>query len=204
MTKHPSLVPDRAAIERRTVSYIRAEDATAEDVALLDEHWMSFRAGTADRVLAYLPLLRDSAEGERVDRYVHSLQTASRALRDGAEDELVVAALLHDVGDLLAPDNHSEFAASLLQPYVSRTTHWIVKHHGIFQSYYFLHHKGKDRNLRDQFRGHPAFEKTVEFCAKWDQASFDPSYDTLPLETFEPIVRRVFGRAPWSAEGPPL
>lgn len=204
MNKEQSLVSNRLTAACKTVSYIRMEDGTAEDYALLVEINKPFRAATADRVLAYLPHLRDSTSGDQVDRYEHSLQTASRALRDGAEDELVVAALLHDIGDLLAPDNHSEFAASLLQPYVTRSTHWTIKHHGIFQGYYYFHHLGKDRNAREQFRGHSAFEKTVEFCEKWDQTSFDPNYDTLPIAAFEPIVRRIFARTPWSAEGPPL
>jgi predicted HD phosphohydrolase len=190
--------------QKRTVSYIRMEDGTAEDYALVAELAKPFIAATADRVLAYLPQLRFSYEGDRVDRYEHSLQTATRAFRDGADEETVTAALLHDIGDMLAPENHSDFAAALLQPYVSRTTHWIVKHHGIFQGYYYFHHYGKDRNVREQFRGHPAFEKTIEFCSKWDQTAFDPSYDTMPLSAFEPIVRRVFARSAWSAEGPPL
>jgi predicted HD phosphohydrolase len=190
--------------QKRTVSYIRMEDGTAEDYALVAELAKPFIAATADRVLAYLPQLRFSYEGDRVDRYEHSLQTATRAFRDGADEETVTAALLHDIGDMLAPENHSDFAAALLQPYVSRTTHWIVKHHGIFQGYYYFHHYGKDRNVREQFRGHPAFEKTIEFCSKWDQMAFDPSYDTMPLSAFEPIVRRVFARSAWSAEGPPL
>ncbi len=194
---------DRLA-QKRTVSYIRMEDGTAEDYALVAELAKPFIAGTADRVLAYFPQLHHSYEGDQVDRYEHSLQTATRAFRDGADEETVIAALLHDIGDMLAPENHSDFAAALLQPYVSRTTHWIVKHHGIFQGYYYFHHYGKDRNAREQFRGHPAFEKTIEFCSKWDQMAFDPSYDTMPLSAFEPIVRRVFARAPWSAEGPPL
>ena len=190
--------------EKRKVSYIRMEDGTAEDYALVKELAKPFKAATAERVLAYLPQLRHSYEGDQVDRYEHSLQTASRALRDGADDETIVAALLHDIGDMLSPENHSEFSAALMQPYVSRTTHWIVKHHGIFQGYYYFHHYGQDRNAREQFRGHPAFEKTIEFCAKWDQKAFDPNYDTLPIAAFEPIVRRVFSRPAWSAEGPPL
>ncbi len=194
---------DRLA-QKRTVSYIRMEDGTAEDYALVAELAKPFIAGTADRVLAYFPQLHHSYEGDKLDRYEHSLQTATRAFRDGADEETVTAALLHDIGDMLAPENHSDFAAALLQPYVSRTTHWIVKHHGIFQGYYYFHHYGKDRNAREQFRGHPAFEKTIEFCSKWDQMAFDPSYDTMPLSAFEPIVRRVFARPAWSAEGPPL
>ncbi|MFK4495989.1 putative HD phosphohydrolase [Bradyrhizobium japonicum] len=199
MNDKPAILPTR-----RTVSYTKMEDGTAEDTALIMEVGKPFAAAAADRVLAYLPTLRHSFDAEQVDRYVHSLQTASRALRDDAEDELVVAALLHDIGDLLAPHNHSELAADILQPYVSRTTHWIVKHHGLFQTYYYNHHLGKDRNARDQFRGHPAFQATVDFCHRWDQMSFDPNYDTLPLEAFEPAVRRVFARPAWSAEGPPL
>jgi len=190
--------------QKRTVSYIRMEDGTAEDYALVAELAKPFIAGTADRVLGYLPELRFSYEGDQVDRYEHSLQTATRAFRDGADEETVTAALLHDIGDMLTPENHSDFAAALLQPYVSRTTHWVVKHHGIFQGYYYFHHYGKDRNAREQFRGHPAFEKTIEFCSKWDQMAFDPRYDTMPLAAFEPIVRRVFARPAWSAEGPPL
>ena len=190
--------------QKRTVSYIRMEDGTAEDYALVAELAKPFIAATADRVLAYFPQLHQSYEGDKVDRYEHSLQTATRAFRDGADDETVVAALLHDIGDMLAPENHSDFAAALLQPYVSRTTHWVVKHHGIFQGYYYFHHYGKDRNARDKFRGHPAFEKTVEFCARWDQMAFDPTYDTMPLSAFEPTVRRVFARPAWSTEGAPL
>jgi len=195
---------NRVAPAKRTVSYIRMEDGTAEDYALVGELAKPFIAATVERVLAYLPQLRHSYEGDQVDRYEHSLQTATRAFRDGADDETVTAALLHDIGDILAPENHSDFAAALLQPYVSRTTHWVVQHHGIFQGYYYFHHYGKDRNAREQFRGHPAFEKTLEFCAKWDQAAFDPNYDTMPLSAFEPILRRVFARPAWSVEGPPL
>jgi len=186
------------------VSYTRMEEGTREDYLLLKELEKPFKDATIDRVLAALRQLRDSYAGDQVDRYEHSLQTASRAFRDGADEEMVAAALLHDVGDLLAPDNHSEFAASLLRPFVSPTTHWIVAHHGIFQGYYYFHHYGMNRNERERYRGHPAFEPTVEFCAKWDQTSFDPAYDTMPLSAFEPALRRVFARAPWSAAGPEL
>lgn len=185
----------------RVARYTRMEEGTAEDFALTAELAKPFLASTADRVLAYLPQLQNSYEGTQVDRYEHSLQAASRALRDGADDELVVAALLHDIGDLLAPENHAEYAAAILQPFVSTTTCWIVRHHAIFQGYYYFHFAGRDRNARDQYRGHPAYVQTAEFCARWDQASFDPDYNTLPLKNFEPIVRRVFSRPPWSAAG---
>ena len=184
-----------------TVSFTRMDQGTAEDYALLDrleeEHK---QAHLVDNLLALLKSLAGPTLGYRVDRYEHSLQSATRALRDGADEETVVAALLHDIGDLYAPDNHSAFAAVVLQPYVSERTHWVVKHHGLFQGYYFYHHLGRDRDAREQFRGHPHFQACVDFCERWDQCSFDPDYDTLPLETFEPMVRRVFARPPHVAD----
>ncbi len=183
---------------KQVVSYIRMEDGTAEDYALLRDLAEPFRKGTADRVLRALEPLHDSYPGDQVDRYEHSLQTATRAFRDGADDETVVAALLHDIGDVLAPDNHADYAASVLKPYVSQGTYWMILQHGVFQGYYYFHHYGKDRNEREKFRGHPMFERTVEFCAKWDQMAFDPNYDTMPLTAFEPAVHRIFARAPWT------
>ena len=182
---------DRLA-QKRTVSYIRMEEGTAEDYALVAELAKPFIAGTADRVLAYFPQLHHSYEGDKVDRYEHSLQTATRAFRGGADEETVTAGLLHDIGDMLAPENHSDFAAALLQPYVSRTTHWIVKHHGIFQGYYFWHHIGLDRNARDAHRDSPFFDHTAEFCATYDQVAFDADYVSAPLEYCAPLVRRFF------------
>ncbi len=184
---------------KRVVSYIRMEDGTEEDYVLLRDLAEPFRKGTADRVLRALEPLHNSYEGDQVDRYEHSLQTATRAFRDGADDETVVAALLHDIGDVLAPDNHADYAASVLKPYVSQGTTWMILQHGVFQGYYYFHHYGKDRNEREKFRGHPMFERTVEFCAKWDQMAFDPNYDTMPLEAFKPAVHRIFDREPWTA-----
>jgi len=106
----------------------------------------------------------------------------------------VVAALLHDIDDLLAPHSHGELAALLLRPFVSERTYWIVKHHGLFQYYYYGHHVGGDRNARDKYRDHPWYQDAVDFCHKWDQCAFDPEYESLPLEFFEPMVKRVFGR----------
>jgi len=189
---------DDVSSAKRVVSYTRMEDGTREDYLLLKELHETFRGATVDRVLRSVEELRASYSGDQVDRYEHSLQTASRAFRDGADDETVVAALLHDIGDMLAPENHGELAGAVLQPYVSPATHWLVVHHGVFQGYYYFHHYGLDRNERDKFRGHPAFERTVEFCAKWDQTAFDPNYDTLPLAAFEPAVRRIFAREPWA------
>ena len=179
-----------------TVRFTRMSDGTAEDYVVLDRHEQEFVAGLADRVLAQLETLRRSYSGFQVDRFEHSLQTATRAYRDGADEETVVAALLHDIGDLIAPANHSEYAAAVLKPYLSEGPYWTVKHHGLFQLYCYGHHVGLDRNARERYRGHPHFERTVEFCDKWDQVSFDPNYESMPLEAFEPSVRRIFARAP--------
>ena len=183
-----------------TVSFTRMADGTAEDYELLGRLEAELAAGVADRVLDQLRALKRSFGGHKVDRLEHSLQCATRARRDGAEEETIVAALLHDIGDLLAPHNHSEMAAAVLRPYVSEKTYWILRQHGLFQMYYYAHHSGGDRNARDRYRDHPYYGATVEFCEKWDQSSFDPDYDSDLLETFEPMVRRVFAREPFSLQ----
>jgi len=183
----------------RTVSFTRMEDGTREDYVLLEALEKPYIEGTADRVLGLLESLEQGYSGYRVSRLGHSLQSATRAYRDGAGEEMVVAALLHDIGDGLAPHNHGELAAAILRPYVSEKTYWVVKHHGIFQGYYFFHHLGGDRHARERYRESPHYQACVEFCERWDQCAFDPDYDTLPLEHFESMVRRVFAREPFAA-----
>jgi len=151
----------------------------------------------ADNVLAELRRLRQVPLIIQVDELGHSLQTATRAYRDGADEETVVSALVHDIGETLSPRNHSDFAAAILRPYVSEANFWMVQHHALFQGYYFWHHLGRDRNGREKYRGHPHFERTALFCEQWDVLSFDPNYDTMPLEAFEPMVRRIFARPPY-------
>jgi len=147
-------------------------------------------------VLEALAKLDHSLEGYPVSRLEHSLQAASRAQRDGADEELIVAALLHDIGDELAPYNHAEFAASIIRPYVRAEVTWIVAQHGLFQNYYYVHHFGGDRNARDRLRAHPYYQACVHFCAAWDQCSFDPDYPSERLEYFEPMLRRILAREP--------
>ena len=175
----------------RQTSFTRMTDGTAADYQVIAEHSAVFMRGLPDRVLAHLRLLGDGTGGYAVTRLTHSLQTATRAHRDGRDEEYVVCALLHDVGDTLASFNHSELAATILQPFVSEQNHWIVQQHAVFQGYYFFHHLGLDRNVRERFREHRWFADCAEFCARYDQNSFDPGYDTLPLEFFEPMVRQV-------------
>ena len=175
-----------------TTTFTRMQDATREDYKIIGRHSLEFFTGLSDRILRHLELLDSDTGGYAVTRLTHSLQTATRAERDGRDEEYVVCALLHDIGDTLASANHSELAATILQPFVSEENHWIVKHHGVFQGYYFFHHLGLDRNVREAYRGHPLFGECAAFCARYDQNSFDPEYDTLPLAHFEPIVRKVF------------
>jgi len=178
------------------VGFTRMDRGTPEDFALALAAEEQEKPGLPDRVLDLLHSLDRGDTCYRVTRYEHSLQAATRALRDGASEEAVVCALLHDVGDLLAPDNHGAFAAALLEPYVSEKSAWIVRHHGLFQGYYYFHHWGRDRDARERFRGHPWFDDAVAFCERWDQVSFDPEFDTETIETFVPLVRRVFLREP--------
>jgi len=173
-------------------TFTRMQDATREDYQLIGRHSLEFFTGLPDRILRHLVLLDSDTGGYAVSRLTHSLQTATRAERDGRDEEYIVCALLHDIGDTLASANHSELAATILQPFVSEENHWIVEHHGVFQGYYFFHHLGLDRDARESYRGHPLFGECAAFCARYDQNSFDPKYDTLPLEHFEPMVRKVF------------
>ncbi len=173
-------------------TFTAMRDGTREDYQLIGRHSLEFFAGLPDRILKHLRLLEGDTGGYAVDRLTHSLQSATRCQRDGRDDEYVVCALLHDIGDTLASANHSDLAAAILEPFVSEKNHWIVKQHAIFQGYYFFHHLGLDRDMRDRFRGHEWWRDCAEFCEKYDQNSFDPEYDTLPLEAFEPAVRKLF------------
>jgi predicted HD phosphohydrolase len=180
----------------RLVSFRAMQDGTRDDYLLLDESERVYAQGLADRVLEGLARLDHSLEGYPVSRLGHSLQAATRATRDGADEELVAAALLHDIGDELAPYNHAEFAAAIVRPYVRPEVTWIVAQHGLFQNYYYVHHLGGDRNARERYRDHPWYASCARFCAQWDQCSFDPDYRSEPLGFFEPLVRRIFGRTP--------
>jgi predicted HD phosphohydrolase len=170
----------------------KMEDSTAEDWAIIGLEFVRFGRGLADRVLSHLRLLDGDFGGFPVDRLTHCLQTATLAHRDGRDEEYVVCALLHDIGDTLGHYNHPDIAAAILRPFVSEENLWMVEKHGIFQGYYFFHHLGLDRNLRDQFRNHPYYARTEEFCARYDGAAFDAAAETLPLSHFEPMVRRLF------------
>jgi predicted HD phosphohydrolase len=176
------------------VKFTQMKHGDAEDYAMLDKHERDYAAGTADRLLDALLGLDVSLSGYQVTRLGHSLQAATRAWRAGADDDWVVSALLHDIGDIFAPYNHDEYAASILRPFVREQCAWVVEKHGDFQRLYYAHHQGGNRNARDRYRGHMYFDDCAEFCELWDQNSFDPAYENLPLEFFRPMVRSVFAR----------
>ncbi|MCU1353800.1 MAG: phosphohydrolase [Acidimicrobiales bacterium] len=171
------------------------EDGTKEDWGIIATETINAAVGLPDRVLAHLRLLGGDYGGFAVDRLEHCLQTATRAERANRDDEYVFCALMHDIGDTLGTFNHADIATAVIKPFVSDENLWMVEKHGIFQGYYFFHHLGLDRDLREQYRDHPWFDRTAEFCADFDQVAFDPAYDSHPLEHFEPLVREMM-RAP--------
>jgi predicted HD phosphohydrolase len=179
------------------VKFTRMKDGDAEDYAFLTEHEIEYTKGTADRLLNALVSLDESLSGYQVTRLGHSLQSATRAERDGADTDWIVSALLHDVGDIFAPYNHDEYAAAILKPFVREQCTWVVEKHGDFQMVYYAQHVDGDPNKREQHRGHLYFDDCEKFCERWDQASFDPDYDTLPVEHFAERVREVFARKPY-------
>jgi predicted HD phosphohydrolase len=191
--------PDEIALETdhgmaERARFTAMEHGTREDWAIIGRDYLSFAAGLPDRVLKHLKLLEGDFGGFPVCRLQHSLQTATRAHRDGRDEHYVVMALLHDIGDTLGTYNHPEVAAAIIKPFVDERTHWICEHHGAFQGYYYFHFLGLDREVRERFRGSPHFEACLEFCTKYDQAAFDPAYDSEPLEFFEPMVQRVMAK----------
>ncbi|RHW16794.1 HD domain-containing protein [Sphingomonas gilva] len=169
-------------------------EGTAEDWGIIAGHFREFSSHLPARVITHLKLLEGDYGGFPVDRLEHSLQTATRAHRDGRDEPYVVMALLHDIGDTLGSFNHPEIAAAMLRPFVSEELHWIANTHGVFQGYYYFHYIGGDRDMREAYRGHPHFEACAEFCEKYDQSAFDPGYESAPLDFFVPMVERVMAR----------
>ena len=186
--KNSEVIMDKQA------TFSEMKNGTAEDYAIIAEQGSKHASELPNRIMDHLNLLKGGTGGFAVDRFTHSIQTATRAHRDGRDEEYLVCALLHDIGDSIASANHADLAATMLEPFVSEKNYWIVKHHGIFQGYYFFEHMGLDKNMRDQFKGHEYWNDCVEFCAKYDQNSFDPEYENLPIEEFIPMVHNVFAK----------
>ncbi len=176
----------------KQANFTAMTNATAEDWGIIGSHYFEFAKGLTTRLVEHLNLLNGDFGGFPIDRLEHCLQTATRAHKDGRDEEYVICALLHDIGDTLGPTNHADVAATILQPYISEENYWIIKHHGIFQGYYFFHHLGLDRNARDEFKDHPHYQACAHFCHAYDQNSFDKDYESEPLEFFIPMMERVF------------
>ena len=182
----------------KKVSFIEMKYGTKEDYLFLDKNEKDFANKTAERIINFMSKMTQTLEGYQISRLEHSLQSATRAYKNGENEEMVVAALIHDIGDELAPMNHSEYAAAILKPYVSKKTHWIIEKHGEFQMFYYAHHLGGDKNKREKYKDHEYYQDTIDFCEKYDQNSFDPKYKSYSLDFFKPIVKKVFSRKPYS------
>lgn len=178
------------------VSFTEMKHGTKADYDLLVRLHQENATGVADRVLAMLNAMDEQRTGYRIDRRRHALQSATRAWRDGADDDWVIAALLHDLGDHLAPFSDGHLPAAILRPFVREQCSWTVAHHTTFQIVYYAHLIGGDPDARDVHRDSPYFEDCALFCERWDQCSFDPAYREEPLSRFEPVLRAVFARKP--------
>ena len=182
-------------MQEKTVKFVEMKDGDKEDYLLLQELEKPYLKMTPIRIIEELKRQGDiSLEGYKITRLEHGLQSGTRALRDGADLDWIVGALLHDIGDGLAPQNHDRMSAEVVRPYVREEVSWVIEHHGIFQMIYYAHHYGWDKNARDRFRDNIYFKSCSDFCERWDQSCFDPSYNSEPLETFEPMIKEVFTR----------
>ena len=185
--------------QAQIVSFRQMKDGTKQDYEMLDELEVEFAKELPNRIMDELAKLAHSFSGYQVTRLEHSLISATMAERDGADIDWVVSALVHDIGDSLAPYNHDSLAAVIVAPYVRDECTWVLRTHGIFQMYYFGHHTGGDREARQKYRDHPFYQSGVDFTERWDQSAFDPDYDFHDLEYFRPMVETVFRRKPWAA-----
>ena len=181
----------------KKVGFTSMDQGTKEDYDLIALHDSENERGLPIRVIEWLKMM-DGQSPYQISRLQHSLQTATRAEKDGADTETIVCALLHDIGDVISPANHSQVSAALLRPYISEKNYWIVLHHGLFQGYYWMHHYDQDKNSRDEHKNHPYYQDCIDFCANWDQKSFDPNYKSKSLEHFIPMIDEIFSRDPHS------
>ena len=184
----------------KTVNFTEMKNVSKEDYELLEKFEKNFERQTADRIINYLSKQTTTLEGYKITRLEHSLQAATRAFKNNESDEMIVATLLHDIGDGLAPQNHDRMSAEVIRPFVREEVSWVVEHHGIFQMIYYAHHYGWDKNARDKFKDNIYFQTCADFCERWDQKSFDPEYENKDLDFFKPLIKEVFSRPPYKDE----
>ena len=173
-------------------TFARMDESTREQWGHIARESIDDWANVPDRILGQLRALSGITNGFAVDQLTHVCQTAARAERAGADKEVVVAALCHDMAKAVSEPNHPAVAAALLKPYVRDDVVWMVEVHQDFQGRHYYGFMGKDPEARQQYVGHPAYELAERFADEWDQTSFDPDYDTPSLEHFEPLVREIF------------
>lgn len=183
----------------KQVAFTQMKDGTAEEYQFLQGLEHDYIRALPERLLTALEGLGDSLQGYQISRLEHSLQSATRAEADGADIDMVVAALVHDIGDVLAPENHSQMAAAILRPYVRAEVTWVIEMHGLFQMKYYAHHYGNNPDGYLAYADHKWFDSCARFCELYDQAAFDPAYPTKPLSYFAPMLREVFGRKAFDA-----
>ena len=189
----------RRPVSMKQVKFVQMKDGDKEDYEFLIKHEVEHTKGTANRLIKALVELDEGLSGYKITRLGHSLQSATRAWHDGADIDWIVSALLHDIGDIYAPYNHDEYAASILRPFVREQCSWVVEKHGIFQMIYYGEHVGSNPHKRDKYIENIYFKDCSDFCEFWDQKSFDPDYDTKPIGFFIPLVREVFSRKPYDS-----
>ena len=183
---------------RKNVKFKHMKDGDKEDYLLLQKYEENYVSLTYERIIEELTRQgKNTMEGYKITRLDHGLQSATRAYNDGADIDWIVGALLHDIGDGLAPQNHDRFSAEVIRPYVRDEITWVIEHHGIFQMIYYAHHYGWDKNARDKFKDNIYFQTCADFCERWDQKSFDPEYKNKDLEFFKPMIKEVFSRPPY-------
>ena len=180
--------------EQPIATYVRMDEGTREDYAIMGSYQAANLAALPDRLMRMLVEFGDKDDGSPLDGYAHSLQSASLAFDDGGDDEMVFAALLHDIGQVVSEHNHSDVAAAILKPFLSERLHWVVQHHGMFQGYYYFDKIDWDPNARDIYKDSPYYQDCVNFCERYDQVAFRGDYATKPLTFFEPMVRRMVSK----------
>ncbi len=179
-------------------TFTRMDESTAEQWAVIGAETMQNQPRVADAFLDLLQRCADITDGFATDQLTHCLQTATLAERAGADDEVVFAALMHDVGKAISVPNHPAIAAEMIRPYVRPEVYEMIRVHQDFQGRHYYAHFGGDPDAREAHRDELSADEWAlaeQFADQWDQVAFDPAYDTLPLEHFEPLVRRVTARA---------
>jgi predicted HD phosphohydrolase len=177
-----------------TATFTRMDESTAEEWAVIGKETSRNQGRVAERVLGLLRSLSDITDGFATDQLTHCLQTATLAQQAGADDEMVVASLCHDIGKAISVPNHGAIAAEMLKPYVRPDVYHSIKHHQDFQGRHYYNHFGMSTELREQYRDQTWFALCEQFTDDWDQVAFDPNGHTESLEHFEPLVREVFAK----------